>query len=62
MKTFKGTKAELLEALQDVLKLIENGDLVRDTSKDDDVMYFFKQGARITSALTNSKKAINKAL
>jgi len=57
----KKQNAELLEACEGVLELIDEGILVRDTSKDDDFSYFTKQGLRITKYLLKAKQAIKKA-
>ena len=53
---------EMLEALQSLIALIENNHLVRDISKDDDLMHFTKQGIEINKALYLSQAAIKKAI
>ena len=53
--------AELLEALKGMRRLIENGTLVRDISKDDDMTYFIKQGVEINNTLLAAEQAIKGA-
>jgi len=45
-------------ALAALLKLIEDGDLVRNTTKDDDFDYFMHQGVRITKAIALAHAAL----
>ena len=52
--------SELLEALNGIFQLIDDGDLVRNTSKDHDMKEFADQSFRITSILSKGKKAISK--
>ena len=52
------TKDELIKSITNLLKLIEDGDLVRDISKDNDFMYFTKQAARISTALIDINKSL----
>ena len=52
---------EILEALKGVFELIENGTLVRDTSKDNDTNEFLKQGAEINNKIFAAKQAIKNA-
>lgn len=51
----------LLEALQGVLKLIEDNDLVRDISRDANLTYFMQQGCRITNALKAAQDSLTLA-
>jgi len=51
----------LLEALNKLRDLVDNGYLIRDISRDDDYQYFLKQGIAITKALTLTNEAIKKA-
>ena len=44
-----------VKALKNVMQLIEDGDLVRNTKKDNDIMIFMAQGMKITNTL---KKAL----
>ena len=39
------------KALEGLYKLVEDGDLVRNITKDDDFVYFAHQGIRITKAI-----------
>ncbi|MCP4986741.1 MAG: hypothetical protein GY928_12010 [Colwellia sp.] len=52
----------LLEALQGIISLINNEDLVRNTDNDDDFKYFMKQATEITNTIVKSQEAINKAI
>ena len=52
---------EVVEALKGIFELIENGTLVRDISKDDDMAYFIKQGSEINNKLFAAQQAIKKA-
>ena len=54
-------EAELLKALKAVGDLIDNGDLVRDISKDNDFEYFMRQGVKINNAIALMSNAIKKA-
>ena len=47
------------EALKELMKLIEDGVLVRDTSQDADVMKFFHQGVRIARVLKMAQIALS---
>jgi hypothetical protein len=44
---------EFIKSVEELLELIEDGTLVRDISKDDDFVYFTKQGLRITKILSD---------
>ncbi len=46
------------QALSNVMKLIEDGDLVRNIENDGDVMKFMKQGLRIALALKQAENAL----
>ena len=48
----------LATALRDVLKLIDDGVLVRNTYGDADMMTFVRQGMRITNALKAAQDAL----
>lgn len=52
---------QLAEALRASFALVETGDLVRNTSKDDSIMDFLQQGLRITSSLSMIKQALTAA-
>lgn len=52
---------ELLDALKAIMKLIEDGKLVRDISKDSKFMSFLEQSKELIIALTNANLAIRKA-
>lgn len=52
---------ETLVALKEVLALVEQGDLVRNTTNDFDRSKFFYQAYRIISALKNAKAVIEKS-
>lgn len=53
------SREERLEhALREVLKLIDSGVLVRDTSMDSDVMAFIRQGILITNTLYLAQDAL----
>jgi len=52
---------EMLEALETVYSLINDGDLVRDISRDNDFMYFTNQAIRINNAIVSINEAIKKA-
>jgi len=56
-----GEADKMLEALDEMSKLIKTGDMVRDTSCDDDSEYFFKQGGAIYSAVSKMNSSITKA-
>ena len=53
---------QLLDALKGLYKLVEDGDLVRDSSKDDDISYYIQQGLRITMALKKVQLLINESI
>ncbi len=57
----KEINKELLEALEGIIELIDNGVLVRDISEDDSKSYYLKQGLEIVSKLSKAKQAITKA-
>lgn len=48
----------LADALRGVLKIIEDGDLVRNLGRDDEVMNFVEQGKRIIKALQEAQDAL----
>ena len=48
----------LLNALKAIMKLIDDGDLVRDISHDEDFGYFLRQSIRIQNALYIAKESI----
>jgi hypothetical protein len=52
-------KNETLEALKAIYKLIEDGDLVRNTENDQTGYLFAMQGLRIVSALKKAKTIID---
>jgi len=52
---------EMLGALKSILGLIEDNNLVRNISKDDDRSYYFRQGLRITRTLAATQEAIARA-
>lgn len=52
---------DLLGALNGVLKLIEDGLLVRDTREDYDITKFMEQAARLIAHLAACQSAIDKA-
>lgn len=49
------------EAISGLINLLDNGDLVRNTDNDSDVMAFMKQGLRITKALAAARDVLEKA-
>jgi hypothetical protein len=49
----------LVKCLNNILALIEDGDLVRNTDNDNDIKYFLKQGIRITQTLKEAQEAID---
>ena len=51
---------ELLECTKDLLKLIDDGILVRDCSKDDDHSYFIKTGLRLVKVLHRANETVKK--
>ena len=51
----------LAEALRSVLLLVDDGDLVRNTDGDGDMMTFLRQGMKITSALQKAQAALASA-
>jgi len=51
----------LAEALRAVLLLVDDGDLVRNTDGDGDMMTFLQQGMKITSALQKAQVALASA-
>ncbi len=53
--------SEAAQALESLLNLMDDGDLVRDTTKDDDVTFFTYQAMRITRAVVAARDAIDKA-
>ena len=59
--TLMAAAPELLEALEAVYALIEEGAIVRDISKDFNSSHFIKQGLEITHALILTNEAIKKA-
>jgi hypothetical protein len=48
----------LIKAVDNLLDLIEEGVLVRDTSHDDDFSYYTKQGLHIVDVLADVTQAI----
>lgn len=52
---------EMLEALKALYDLIDDGDLVRNISRDENFEYFTRQGIRITHAIALMKSSIEKA-
>lgn len=55
------SSALLADALRDVLKLIEDQILVRNTDNDADIRAFLQQGMRLTSALKAAQDALKSA-
>lgn len=51
--------SDAVRALRAVLGLIDDGVLVRDTSKDRDPMAFLRQGALITGVLKRAQDIVN---
>lgn len=49
---------QLSEALRGLFKLLDDGDLVRNIEKDGDVVFFMRQGMRITKALKAAQEAL----
>ena len=48
----------LRDALQQVRDLLDDGTLVRDTSRDHETMYFLKQGMRIGKMVSSLREAL----
>ncbi|KKM71854.1 hypothetical protein LCGC14_1426380 [marine sediment metagenome] len=48
-----------VEALEEILLLIDEKILIRNISEDHNIMAFMKQGIRITNALAKAQKAIS---
>ncbi len=48
----------LADALRGLMKLLDDGDLVRNTDGDGDVMVFMRQGIKITNALRAAQEAL----
>jgi hypothetical protein len=46
-------------AVRGLIKLIDDGDIVRNTDGDGDTMVFLRQGIRITNALKAAQDALN---
>ncbi len=55
----KSAKDATRQALSGVMKLIEDGDLVRNIENDGDVMTYMKQGLRIALALQLAEQALD---
>jgi len=53
--------ALLADALQGLIKLLDDGDLIRNTDGDADVMVFMRQGVKITNALRSAQEALEMA-
>ncbi len=49
----------LVNALKEVIGLIDDQVLVRNTDKDEDIMAFVRQATRITSVLKNAQQTIS---
>lgn len=46
------------EAIRGLIKLLDDGDLVRNTDGDGDAMHFIQQGVRITNALKAAQNVL----
>jgi len=51
---------KLITSVESLLKLINNGDLIRNTSKDSNFAYYTKQTFRITNTLSNVLNSLKK--
>jgi len=51
---------EFIKSVEDLLELIEEGDLVRNTDKDYDFIKFMNRASRITKVLSQVKNNLNK--
>lgn len=60
MNLIQCKQCELLKSLKDVLQLIEDDILVRDTSMDSDYRHFLKTGTRVVNVLGQAIRAIDK--
>ena len=51
---------EFIKSVEDLLELIEEGDLVRNTDNDYDFIKFMNQALKITKVLSQVKNNLNK--
>ena len=61
LEKIEKVNVELLEALKASYNLIDEKELVRNTSKDEDFTYFAMQGFKISAAVNLMNKAITNA-
>lgn len=54
----KKSNDELVEALKELMELINTNNLVRNISRDNEIKYFLEQGVRINNVLFNCQQAL----